>query len=144
MPIRMPVKKEKKKLPLAGTFASRKYNPNSTIYDPLQVIKQGSPKKGGGRKQKKRKRTKKRGKKTRKKKRDLRKTKKLPNGKDDRCAPKKKGDRLSFTCYTKEDLHKLKTIWNARHPDVKILSNNPKVIWTKLKTNMSGTCKRES
>ena len=145
MPIKMPVKKKTEKPPLAGTFASRKYNPNTTVYDPLNIISKGSPKKGGGRKRKRRrKRTKKRGRKTRKKKRELRKTKKLPNGKDDRCAPKKKGDRLPYTCYTKEDLQKLKNIWNARHPDVKILSNNPKVIWTKLKTNMSSTCKRES
>ncbi len=100
---------------------------------------------GGRRKRKKRrKRTKKRGRKTRKKKREKRKTKKLPNGKDDRCAPKKKGDRLPYTCYTKSSLHKLKTIWNLRHPDAKILSNDPKEIWNSLKINFGNTCKRES
>lgn len=100
---------------------------------------------GGRRKRKRRrKRTKKRGRKTRKKKRELRKTKKLPNGKDDRCAPKNKSDRLPYTCYTKEDLHKLKNIWNSRHPDVKILSNDPKEIWKGLKVNLGNSCKRES
>lgn len=99
---------------------------------------------GGRKRKRRRKRTKKRGRKTRKKKREMRKTKKLPNGKDDRCAPKKKGDRLPYTCYTKSSLHKLKTIWNLRHPDAKILSNDPKEIWKSLKINFGDTCKRES
>ena len=54
MPIKMPVKKKTEKPPLAGTFASRKYNPNTTVYDPLNIISKGSPKKGGGRKRKRR------------------------------------------------------------------------------------------
>ena len=44
--------------------------------------------------------------------------------KTDKCSPKKSGDVLKFTCYTKDALFKLKDIWNARHSDNKILSND--------------------
>ena len=40
-----------------------------------------------------------------------------------KCSPKNKDKVLDFTCYTSESLHKLKKIWNARHPDVLIQSN---------------------
>ena len=90
---------------------------------------------GGGRKKKRRKRTRRKGIKTRNKKKNQRKTKKLNNGKDDRCAPKPQGDRLPFSCYTKESLHKIKNIWNQRNPDKQIFSNDPKDIWRGLKKN---------
>tara|TARA_B110000444_G_C18837610_1_gene596956 strand:+ start:1765 stop:2775 length:1011 start_codon:yes stop_codon:yes gene_type:complete len=64
--------------------------------------------------------------------------------KSDKCSPKKNGDVLKFTCYTKDALFKLKDIWNARHSDTKILSNDPKTIWGFLHTHMSNTCNRES
>ena len=51
---------------------------------------------------------------------------------------------MKFTCYTKDALKKLKNLWNARHPDIKITTNNPKKIGEKLKQNMSSTCNRES
>jgi hypothetical protein len=136
----MPVKKVEKNSHMYETFVSRE-----SKNDPLNENQKLFPNKGGGRrKRKKRKRTKKRGKKTRKKKRENRKTKKLSNGKSDRCAPQKKGERLPYTCYTKTSLHKLKNLWNARHPDGKITSNDPKEIWDSLKTNMGSSCKRES
>jgi hypothetical protein len=99
--------------------------------------------KRGGRK-KKRKKTKRRGRRTRNKKKNQRKTKKLNNGKYDRCAPKPEGDRLPYSCYTKESLHKIKNVWNNRHPDKQILSNDPKEIWKDLKHRLNKTCKRES
>lgn len=99
---------------------------------------------GGGKKKKRRKKTRRRGRKTRNKKKNQRKTKKLSNGKEDRCAPKPEGDRLPFSCYTKESLHKIKDIWNKRNPEKQILSNDPKTIWRGLKTRLSRTCKRES
>ena len=99
---------------------------------------------GGGRKKKRRKRTRRKGIKTRNKKKNQRKTKKLNNGKDDRCAPKPEGDRLPFSCYTKESLHKIKNIWNQRNPDKQIFSNDPKDIWRGLKKKLNKTCKRES
>ena len=59
-----------------------------------------------------------------------------------KCSPK--NDELDFTCYSKSSLHKLKNAWNARHPDVKINSNDPKEIWQFLKNNMRKTCNKES
>ena len=99
---------------------------------------------GGGKKKKRRKRTRIKGRKTRNKKKNQRKTKKLNNGKDDRCAPKPEGDRLPYSCYTKESLHKIKNIWNQRHSDNQIFSNDPKDIWRGLKKKLNKTCKRES
>jgi len=61
------------------------------------------------------------------------------------CAPNSKKNNLKFpTCYTSNSLHKLKEIWNARHPDVKIDNNDPKIIWQKLKSYMSSTCNTEA
>jgi hypothetical protein len=99
---------------------------------------------GGGKKKRRRKRTKRRGRRTRNKKRNQRKTKKLNNGKYDRCAPKPESDRLPYSCYTKESLHKIKNVWNNRHRDKQILSNDPKEIWKGLKSRLNKTCKRES
>ena len=93
----------------------------------------------GGRKKKKtrrRKRGKKRGKKTRKNKKHHH----TVTFKADKCSPKKTGDVLKFSCYTKDALIKLKEIWNARHRDNKIISNDPKLIWGFLHTHMSNTC----
>ena len=72
-----------------------------------------------------------------KNKKKLAKTKKL------NCGPHKKNDGNPFTCYTSESLHKLKELWNMRHPDCPILSNNPKVIWETLKDKMVDTCEDE-
>ena len=62
----------------------------------------------------------------------------------EKCSPKTNGDDLDFTCYSKDALHKLKTHWNARHPDVRIHSNDVKDIWNELKKNMRKTCYTES
>ena len=62
----------------------------------------------------------------------------------DRCSPKLDINSLPFTCYTKDSLHKLKEIWNTKHPQNKIKSNNNKTIWKQLKNRMSNTCNRES
>lgn len=39
---------------------------------------------------------------------------------------------------------KLRTLWNARHPDEKITSNDPRTIWESLNNKLSGTCRTES
>jgi len=63
----------------------------------------------------------------------------------DSCTPTKgKEDLMKFTCYTKDALKKIKNLWNARHPDTKIKTNNPKQIWDQLRNNMSSSCNRES
>ena len=63
----------------------------------------------------------------------------------DTCSPVKNKDELmNFTCYTKDALKKLKALWNTRHPDSKIKSNNSKIIWDQLRKKMSSVCERES
>ena len=46
-----------------------------------------------------------------------------------KCAPKNKNETLPYTCYTAKGLHKMKNIWNKKHPDRKITSNRPRNIW---------------
>jgi hypothetical protein len=49
-----------------------------------------------------------------------------------------------FTCYDNETLHKLRDGWNARHPDVRIETNDPKEIWTALKQRFGRMCRNEA
>jgi hypothetical protein len=61
------------------------------------------------------------------------------------CSPENKNKVLnSFTCYSDEDLLKLRDIWNARHPDIPIQTNDPKEIWTTIKSYYKNTCNKES
>lgn len=50
----------------------------------------------------------------------------------------------SNTCYSNTALSKLKTVWNARHPDETITTNNPTEIWEFLRQHMAGVCKNEA
>ena len=34
------------------------------------------------------------------------------------CSPNPK--KMDFTCYTEDDLYKLRNLWNVRHPDAQI------------------------
>ena len=49
-----------------------------------------------------------------------------------------------FTCYDNDTLHKLRDGWNARHPDARIETNDPKEIWTALKQRFGGMCRNEA
>jgi hypothetical protein len=61
------------------------------------------------------------------------------------CSPTNSEKSISnFTCYEKDDLLQLKTIWNARHPDKPIETNDPKEIWVELKNYYSNICNKES
>jgi hypothetical protein len=60
---------------------------------------------------------------------------------DETCSPLQ---QKKFTCYTSESLHKLKTLWNSRHSDVPIKSNDEREIWNALKKHMSDVCDIES
>ena len=71
------------------------------------------------------------------------KTKKIRKNKE-RCSPKKKKQMLDYTCYSKKSLHKIKSIWNIKHPTNVIKSNNPKKIWESLHFILGKTCKKES
>lgn len=58
------------------------------------------------------------------------------------CSPQIK--KNPYTCYTDENLHKMRNIWNARHPDNPIYTNDSKEIWGKLKYLYNKTCDKES
>ena len=73
-----------------------------------------------------------------------RKTTQKTKFKTEKCSPKTDNDDLAFTCYSKDSLHKLKNIWNARHPDVMIHSNDSREIWYKLRAYMGKSCYKES
>jgi hypothetical protein len=61
------------------------------------------------------------------------------------CSPENHNKALnSFTCYSDEDLHKLRDLWNARHPDKPIQTNDSKVIWETIKSYYQTTCNKES
>jgi hypothetical protein len=67
-----------------------------------------------------------------------------PYTRKDRCAPGRDGDKLNFTCYSPDALHGIKELWNARHPDKLISSNDSEVIWRDLKKYIGSACRRES
>ena len=57
------------------------------------------------------------------------------------CAPKNKTNKM--TCYDDDNLIKMKNLWNLRHPEKKIKSNNPVTIWNKLKKSINNSCDNE-
>ena len=60
------------------------------------------------------------------------------------CSPKDKNEVKEYTCYTDTDLQKLRDMWNARHPDKKITTNDSKEIWEMLKNYYTKICNKES
>ena len=58
------------------------------------------------------------------------------------CSPSNKN--LPFTCYSNDSLHKMKYLWNIRHPSDKILTNDIKEIWQQFKQKLQNVCNRES
>jgi len=60
------------------------------------------------------------------------------------CSPKDKNEINDFTCYTDKSLYKLRDLWNARHPDAKIETNDPKEIHHKISMYLSDVCNNES
>ena len=61
-----------------------------------------------------------------------------------RCSPKEKNKINIFTCYTDESLYKLRDLWNARHPDEMIHTNNTKEIHSELTEYLKDVCNKES
>ena len=61
-----------------------------------------------------------------------------------KCSPKLKNETLPFTCYTSKGLHKIKNIWNMKHPDRKIVSNEPRNIWRSLHYVLNTSRNKES
>lgn len=60
----------------------------------------------------------------------------------DNCSPNP--NKNGFSCYTDNTLHKMRKLWNIRHPRNKIKSNDPKEIWSSLKVNLASSCDKES
>jgi hypothetical protein len=60
------------------------------------------------------------------------------------CSPKEKNEINEFSCYTDKSLFKLRDKWNLRHPDVKIVTNEPKEIHELLKNYLRNVCNKES
>ena len=58
------------------------------------------------------------------------------------CSPNPK--KMDFTCYSEDDLYKLRNLWNVRHSDAQIKSNDLKTIWTLLQKNLQNVCSKES
>jgi len=69
---------------------------------------------------------------------------KSKNFKNLNCSPKAKIEKKPFTCFTDNQLHKMRDIWNARHSDERIDTNDSKEIWLKLKEYYSKMCNKES
>jgi len=59
------------------------------------------------------------------------------------CSPAKKKTAHSKTCYTANALEKMRNLWNAKHPDDKITSNEPNIIWSELRNRFAGVCDSE-
>lgn len=60
------------------------------------------------------------------------------------CSPKPKDQINDFSCFTNKALLKLRDQWNARHPDVEILSNSPKEIHDQLASFLKDVCNNEA
>ncbi len=60
------------------------------------------------------------------------------------CSPKDKNEINDFSCYTNKSLYKLRNLWNARHLDVQILSNDAKEIHRLLSSYLGNVCDKES
>ena len=58
------------------------------------------------------------------------------------CSPKL--DKKKFTCYSDANLHKMRDLWNSRHPDLPINTNEPYEIWNSLKNYYKKMCNKES
>jgi len=78
---------------------------------------------------------------TRKKRKRKRKKKTI---KQKQCSPKNKKESLDYSCYKPSMLRKMKNIWNKKHPDIEIKSNNLKDIWNSLGYYMKNTCSSEA
>lgn len=61
-----------------------------------------------------------------------------------RCSPKLKEKTKEFSCYEDATLYKMRDLWNARHPDSQINTNDTKYIWIALKEKMKNVCNKES
>jgi hypothetical protein len=60
------------------------------------------------------------------------------------CSPKSKNEINEFSCYTNDSLYKLRNLWNERHPDATIQTNDTKEIHEQLASYLKNVCNKES
>ena len=84
-----------------------------------------------------------RGRRRRRKRTQKRKQRRIKKWKEQNCAVST-NKSTDGTCYSVESLYKMRDLWNKRHPDNKIISNNVREIWQQLKYFMRYTCHAES
>lgn len=72
------------------------------------------------------------------------KTSKIKTMKMLKCSPINNKNKLEFSCFSNDDLKKLRDLWNIRHPDALISSNESKEIWNSLQKYMGSVCNKES
>jgi hypothetical protein len=78
------------------------------------------------------------------KKRKIKKTRKVKPFVRLNCSPENKNNENGYTCYTDEDLEKIRNVWNKRYPDKTIDIKDTKEIWKFLKSYYSSVCNKES
>ena len=52
-------------------------------------------------------------------------------------------EKKNNTCYADDDLLKLRSMWNSKHPDAIIASKKAPIIWKALEKNLSNVCNNE-
>lgn len=60
-----------------------------------------------------------------------------------KCSPANENKLSDISCYSKNNLNQFKLLWNARHKDDEILSNEPSKIWESLRHRFSHVCETE-
>ena len=61
------------------------------------------------------------------------------------CSPvSKKKENKDYSCYSNSSILNLRDKWNARHPDAKILSNDPKIVHNELYKHLQNVCDTEA
>lgn len=58
------------------------------------------------------------------------------------CSPS--AVKKDYSCLSDTTIYKLRDLWNARHPDSLIHTNDSKEIWYIMKDNMKNVCNKES
>ena len=58
------------------------------------------------------------------------------------CSPKI--SKRKFTCFSDKNLHKMRDLWNIRHPEHTINTNESYEIWKALKQHYTKMCNKES
>ena len=59
------------------------------------------------------------------------------------CSANKQNKDKNYTCYSKNSLEKIKRLWNKKHPENLINTNDSKEIWKELKNKLIHVCSTE-